>query len=178
MASRGQWSVDGIEPSVRERAEAAARRSGMSLNDWMNSAVGGRDPSPGEAQDVAEIHSRLDAIARQVELISQPINNPSRNEPGVARQLNDAISRLDARLSQITNQRSVPPPREPTWQASPPISPPQNPQMEFSIAEIVARQSELNGVAPQRSAAQMPAPSFVAPRIDMPAAPAMAWPSR
>ena len=44
MNSRVSWSVDGIDPSVRERAEAAARRAGMSLNDWLDSALG--DPTP------------------------------------------------------------------------------------------------------------------------------------
>ena len=40
MNSRVSWSVEGIDPSVRERAEAAARRAGMSLNDWLNSTLG------------------------------------------------------------------------------------------------------------------------------------------
>jgi localization factor PodJL len=167
MASRGQWSVDGLEPSVRERAEAAARQSGMSLNDWVNSAVGSQTAPAPDAREVAEIHHRLDAIARQVEQISQPFKQPSRSEPAVARQLNDAISRLDARLSQITNQRPVPPQREPAWEASPPLSPTDNPQ-EFSVAEIIARQGELNGN--RQTAARMPAPTFVAPQGDAPAA--------
>ena len=44
MNSRVSWSVDGIDPSVRERAEAAARRAGMSLNDWLNSTIGDSAP--------------------------------------------------------------------------------------------------------------------------------------
>src|ERR1700747_2014956 len=44
MNSRVSWSVDGIDPSVRERAEAAARRAGMSLNDWLNSTMGDAAP--------------------------------------------------------------------------------------------------------------------------------------
>ena len=40
MNSRVSWSNEGIDPSVRERAEAAARRAGMSLNDWINSTLG------------------------------------------------------------------------------------------------------------------------------------------
>ena len=136
MNSRVSWSVEGIDPSVRERAEAAARRAGMSLSDWLNSTMGDssppnfRDPSQQrpvmpsqETQDVADIHQRLDSITRQIEQISQPRprseisprseanprsetsprNDAPRNEPGVARQLNDAISRLDARLSQISS---------------------------------------------------------------------------
>ena len=85
MNSRVSWSVEGIDPSVRERAEAAARRAGMSLNDWLNSTLGNsapphfRDPydqrpaMPGQATpDVADIHQRLDSITRQIEQISQP----------------------------------------------------------------------------------------------------------
>src|SRR5665213_535068 len=123
MNSRVSWSIEGIDPSVRERAEAAARRAGMSLNDWLTSTIGGsappdfrsapeqrpRAPSK-ETRDVADIHQRLDSITRQIEQISRPPqrndalrNDAPRSEPGVARQLNDAISRLDARLAQISN---------------------------------------------------------------------------
>ena len=44
MNSRVSWSAEGIDPSVRERAEAAARRAGMSLNDWLNSTIGTSAP--------------------------------------------------------------------------------------------------------------------------------------
>ena len=63
-----------------------------------------------ESRDVADIHQRLDSITRQIEQISKPAprndaprGEAARGEPSVARQLNDAISRLDARLSQISN---------------------------------------------------------------------------
>ncbi len=95
MNSRVSWSVDGIDPSVRERAEAAARRAGMSLNDWLNSTLGEtaaaelprdltssvRSPTDSsriesqpsqESRDVADIHQRLDAITQQIERISKP----------------------------------------------------------------------------------------------------------
>ena len=123
MNSRVSWSVDGIDPSVRDRAEAAARRAGMSLNDWLNSNIG--DPPPDfraeprqaaysqQHRAVDDIHQRLDSITRQIEQIAKPRTeaprsngNAPRGEPPVARQLNDAISRLDARLSQITNPQA------------------------------------------------------------------------
>src|SRR5204863_5912295 len=75
MNSRVSWSVDGIDPSVRERAEAAARRAGMSLSDWLNSTIGDSTPpnfrgayeeAPAmpsqDRSDVADIHQRLDSI--------------------------------------------------------------------------------------------------------------------
>ncbi len=229
MNSRVSWSVEGIDPSVRERAEAAARRAGMSLNDWLNSTLGdSARPSfqspdsqrpydqpaamPGrEAPDVSDIHQRLDSITRQIEQISQPRargevprndaphsdaprSDAPRGEPGVARQLNDAISRLDARLSQISN----PAPRQAQMQdrqrqtemveraasqvyrPSPPLSPA---SFDFAIAEIAARQNELDAPAPRsmppRSAPPRAAatPAAMAPAMPMappmqPAAPA------
>ena len=220
MNSRVSWSVEGIDPSVRERAEAAARRAGMSLSDWLNSTIGDSappnfrnpaDPRPmapsQETREVADIHQRLDSITRQIEQISQPkprsdniprsdnssrsdnsprSDNSSRSDTprndapqGVARQLNDAISRLDARLSQISNPQAARPaqPQDRQRQAemveraaaqvytqnyrpAPPLSPA---SLDFAIAEIAARQSELD--APPR---QMP------PRSAPPTAPAMA----
>ena len=96
MNSRVSWSVDGIDPSVRERAEAAARRAGMSLSDWLNSTIGEsappnfRAPAPiarrsmpsQETRDVADIHQRLDSITRQIEQISRPAprNDAPRDE--------------------------------------------------------------------------------------------------
>ena len=118
MNSRALWSNEGIDPVVRERAEAAARRAGVSLSDWLNSALGDFGPanfhqpsdqrqaqSAQQGREVADIHQRLDAITRQIERISQgrQRQDAPRGEPPVARQLNDAIARLDARLAQISS---------------------------------------------------------------------------
>jgi localization factor PodJL len=193
MNSRVSWSAEGIDPSVRERAEAAAQRAGMSLNDWLNSTIGasapsdfrvpqGHAPLPSQdAKDVADIHQRLDSITRQIEQISKPAprNDVARNEPGVAKQLNDAISRLDARLSQLSDpaparqaqrqdtQRQTEKVERAAAQVYRP-SPPLNPgTLDFAIAEITARQSELDNFATR------PMP----PRSAPPIAPAMAQPA-
>jgi localization factor PodJL len=202
MNSRVSWSVDGIDPSVRERAEAAARRAGMSLSDWLNSTIGEtappsfrtpyEQPAPApampsqESRDVADIHQRLDSITRQIDQISRPTprndaprGEAPRGEPTVARQLNDAISRLDARLSQISNSAShqsqtqdkqrqaemVERAAAQVYRPSPPLSPA---SFDFAIAEITARQNELDGPPPR----QMPPRS--APPMMAPAAPPMA----
>lgn len=188
MNSRGSWNVEEIEPSVRERAEAAARRAGMSLTDWLNSSIGsagepaapaprasaGAPPSPQNTPEVAEIHQRLDTIARQIETISRPTE---RDQPPVARQLNDAISRLDERLSRITAPKPqaapqpqpsfVPPARPPV--AERPVAPaataapagrPSPSSLDSAIAEILARQSELET---GRTAPQPPFPAAARP---------------
>ena len=199
MNSRVSWSVEGIDPSVRERAEAAARRAGMSLNDWLNSTIGEATPpnfrSPPEARafapsaetrDVADIHQRLDSITRQIEQISQPKprsdmprGEAPRSEQAVARQLNDAISRLDARLSQISNPQAakqtqlqdkqrrtemVERAAAQVYRPSPPLSPA---SLDSAIAEIAARQNELDA----------PAPRPLPPRSAPPIAPSMAMPA-
>ena len=190
MNSRASWSVDGIDPSVRERAEAAARRAGMSLNDWLNSSIGDANPSnfrnggydprqPAYGQQhraVDDIHQRLDSITRQIEHISRPRAEAPRGngqqsggEP-VARQLTDAISRLDARLSQITNpaparqaerqdqQRQnemVERAAAQVYRNSPPLSPS---NFDSAIGEIAARMNELDG--PPRQMPPRHAPSM------------------
>src|SRR5947208_955035 len=175
MNSRVSWSAEGIDPSVRERAEAAARRAGMSFNDWLNSNLGEAPPDfpngyePRQAaysqqhRAVDDIHQRLDSITRQIEQISKPRaeapranGNAPRGEPAVARQLNDAISRLDARLSQISNpqparqaerqdrQRQsemVERAASQVYRNSPPLSPS---SFDSAIAEIAARMNELD----------------------------------
>ena len=181
MNSRVSWSFDGIDPSVRERAEAAARRAGMSLSDWLNSTLGDSAPAQlqrasqqrpampsQESRDVADIHQRLDSITKQIEQISRPAprdmprGEAVGGEPTVARQLNEAISRLDARLSQISNpaptrqaqmqekQRQadqVERAAAQVYRPSPPLSPA---SLDFAIAEIAARQNELDSPPPRQ----------------------------
>jgi len=179
MNSRVSWSVDGIDPSVRERAEAAARRAGMSLNDWLNSTIGASaapastPPSPvAPNRAVADVHQRLDSIARQIEQIARPLpRSETGREDGVTRQLNDAISRLDARLSQISTapgeksgqdkqreaEDAVERAANQMYRPSPPLSPA---SMDSAVAEIAARQSELDNPAP-RAMAPRNAPPIV-----------------
>lgn len=144
-----------------------------------------------ESREVADIHQRLDAITQQIERISKPAprQDPSRQdtprqdvsrEQGVARQLNDAISRLDARLSQISKPQQAPSPRQApvetrqrqadaveraaaqVYRSSPPLSPA---SFDVAVAEITARQSELDGFTPRQM------PPRAAPSIAPAAAP-------
>lgn len=184
MNSRVSWSIEGIDPSVRERTEAAARRAGMSLNDWLKSTIGNAAPpnfctsteqrfraASQENQDVTDIHQRLDSITRQIEQISRqvPHNDVSRSEQNVARQLNDAFSRLDARLSRISNptqatqakfqddQRQADMVERAASQSCRPSSPFSPTSLDRAIMEIAARQNELDGVASTPGATATPA---------------------
>ncbi|MEO9168573.1 MAG: hypothetical protein ABI230_09235, partial [Aestuariivirga sp.] len=42
------WSIKGIEPELREVAKTAARRSGMTLGEWLNSAINEQADAPPE----------------------------------------------------------------------------------------------------------------------------------
>ncbi|MGJ4890601.1 hypothetical protein ACQR1Y_20565 [Bradyrhizobium sp. HKCCYLRH3099] len=174
MNSRVPWSNEGIDPSVRERAEAAAQRAGMTLADWINSTLGASAPPDfrgshaprsappvsRDAREVADIHQRLDSIARQIEQMSRPgpRKDAPRDEQGVARQLNDAISRLDARLSQIstplraahTEDRFRGPDgvERAAAQLYRPAQPLSAGSFDVAVAEISARQSELDNARP------------------------------
>ena len=94
-----------MDPSVRER-------TGGAPGERIGAPAASRELSSRETRDLAEIHQRLDSIARQVEHLSQ--NPAARGENGVARQLGDAISRLDARLSHMAA-----PPEQSSYAAAP-----------------------------------------------------------
>jgi len=48
MKSGGPWNLRGLHPEAREAARAAARRSGMSVGEWLNSVIEPTDEEAGE----------------------------------------------------------------------------------------------------------------------------------
>src|SRR6185503_3454581 len=103
-----------------EGAAAATRPAGMSLGQWLNTKIAQPAPvqpayvppapqaAPMQAQaanSLSEIHQRLDGITRQIDQMSQRRAGMAAAAPtasGLANQLNDAISRLDMRLSNLS----------------------------------------------------------------------------
>ena len=78
------WSVKGIEPETREAAKEAARRSGMTLGEWLNSKIldsaeeaeslaASRHHRPSPAR--AETSIRLEDIAEQLSRIARREQN-------------------------------------------------------------------------------------------------------
>ncbi len=69
------WSVKGIRPEARETAREAARRSGMSLGDWLNSVIlhqAGQDTSDYDDDDtddheLSTVNQRLNDLTRRIE---------------------------------------------------------------------------------------------------------------
>jgi localization factor PodJL len=175
------WSVKGIWPEARETAMEAARRSGMSLGDWLNSVIihqatqEGIDPDAlahedddAYGDDVRSVHERLDDITRRIDKVAR--SGPAAYAPTRGRsdpdQIAELIGRLDRRLDQFANvTRPLPP------QMVPPLAPAVKlpPALDLAVAEISARQRALNGQflgqpAPARqTAAPAMAPAMRAP---------------
>lgn len=173
------WSVKGIRPEARETAREAARRSGMSLGDWLNSvilqqaAAAGTQPDTDDedfyGEDLTSVHQRLDDLTRKIDHFAR--TGPQAYAPKQVRdeneQLANLIARLDRRIDQfVSTARAMP-------QMAPPIAPamapyvpqqhvPQQPSMQppmpavqmppsldRAVAEISARQRALNGAPAQ-----------------------------
>ena len=112
------WHVKGVAPAARETAQEAARRSGLSVGEWLNTTIlGASGPSrPGALRAAAvderarerqgrpdpglsALNDRLDILTRQIDRL---VNSAPRNGgDGIPNQLATAISRLDQRLDQL-----------------------------------------------------------------------------
>ena len=86
------WSVKGIEPDVREAAKQAARRSGMTLGEWLNSTILEQaDDGPASQTESRPLLSRqvnptqnLERTASRLEDIAEQLAVLSRRETGSA----------------------------------------------------------------------------------------------
>ena len=155
------WSVKGIRPEARETAREAARRSGMSLGEWLNSVIlqqaaedGVRTPPPAydddedDGSEHAAVHRRLDDLTRRIEHFtrSAPVAGPEAYAPKRNRdeneQIADLIRRLDRRLDQFVNNSRPMTPRPTAMPAMPSAPPPAS--LDRAVAEIAARQRALN----------------------------------
>ena len=149
------WNVKGVRPEVRDSARQAARRSGMSVGEWLNHVIAERATTAPEEHD--DDFDERDSLhdARDVE----------------RERLTERIDRLDQRLGQILAKEPPAPAREIIYHADPraftppypapgyapqPASsyapPPQNGwhnSIEQAVAEISARAESLDApVAP------------------------------
>lgn len=184
------WSVQGIRPEARESAREAARRSGVSLGDWLNSViidsagqegVAPRQPAHEDDEffddgDLASVHARFDELARRIDRLGR--SGPAAYAPRRARadpeQIAELIERLDRRLDQFTT--AAPPIPAAVARYAPPgavyaAAAPSG--LDRAVAEISARQRALDGDAgrePLRPPQPMPpAPQLAPARAPLPA---------
>src|SRR3954469_18985997 len=87
MSAAAPWSVKGIDPKAREVAKDLARRSGMTLGDWLNRVILEDSAGPPEA----------------------PANEPGGKEPPADElgRFDAALERLAARIETAEHRSSV-----------------------------------------------------------------------
>jgi localization factor PodJL len=158
MNSGVQWSVKGLRPKARATAREAARRSGMSLGDWLNrvilhtAAEQGVDPGRHHEQggeDVSAVHSRLDDLTRRIDQLTR--RGPEAYAPPQHRAAHYA---------------------PPAHVQSPPMFAPAATfagRLDHAVAEIAARRRALNGEVTPAVAPPL-APQPVAPMMEQPPA--------
>ena len=137
------WRAKGIKAEARETAKEAARRAGVSVDDWMNSAIlqqaaqGGVNSPGGEhssGEAITGVHQRLDDLSRRVDHFTGS---------GVA----------------AYAPRHVRAPAAPIM-----APPPRPPELDRALAEIAARQHSLNSdPVPVRPIPKPLAPAAPAP---------------
>src|SRR5262245_12171643 len=115
------WNVTGVRPDARDVAREAARRSGMSVGDWLNSVIDiaagartrhrGQDMHqdlPAQAGDdqIARVYDRLDQMAHRLESLAQVAGARAQAEPADATggRFASAISQFDDRLDRLMSE--------------------------------------------------------------------------
>jgi len=111
------WHVKGVHPEARDTAFEAARRSGLSVGEWLNSVIldqaaeQGIDPQAERGwreHDYAALNDRLDDLNRQFERLARAHTAPARSEnPAAPQAITDALLRLDRRLAQLVEEGRI-----------------------------------------------------------------------
>jgi localization factor PodJL len=189
MKLGGPWNLRGLRPETREAARDAARRSGISVGEWLNSVIqqGGNDDDHGEPMRAPDYDDDYEDDWR-----SRPRRRRPEREAALAR---EDISEVNARLDRLTHQlermtrsnaarltggpapqprgRAPPLPRSRSGNRSAPDGPV---TVDTAAAEIAERQRTLYGdsapIAPPPEAPMAPQPAY-SPSIQAPPEPSV-----
>ena len=161
MTSGVPWQVEGVGREARESAREAARRSGMSVGEWLDSVISdrahGEQPKPppantaGAGSPSAQAGANLKGPSdqgRQIDQLSRLNAAKTYLRPGLRRDeppspLGDVISQLDRRLDQLL---TPPGSREGERQGAQP-SADRSKSLELALLEIGERQRALQAEA-------------------------------
>ncbi|MGE0563775.1 MAG: hypothetical protein AB7O50_04605 [Pseudolabrys sp.] len=167
------WGLKGIKPAARDAAKEAARRAGMSLDDWLNSAIAHSAAQIGVQQQGQPLAHYPAAAGSQYDP-NTPL--PPGQRPAHAPRGPEAYAPPHLRAVRHQTTAALPHlPKAPALQ--PAMQPPRPPvrwaqDIDHAVAEIAARQQALGGVplrqpamhqAPPRPAARRQAPVFAPP---------------
>ena len=109
------WHVKGVDRDAQETAREAARRSGLSVGEWLNSVIHDQaaaagvqndpDPPSYRGDDYSTVNERLDDLSHQLDQIARNRQGtpPPDNAP-TSHRIAEAILRLDKRLDQLVHE--------------------------------------------------------------------------
>ena len=81
MNKAAPWSIKGVDFDAREAAREAARRSGMSLGDWLNNVIAEEAAAAGVDVESINDSDRLEAVtARLAQLSKRPQGRAARRD--------------------------------------------------------------------------------------------------
>jgi localization factor PodJL len=188
MKSGGLWNLRGLRPEAREVARDAARRSGMSVGEWLNTVImrSGGDSEPTRSADYRDDDDWRDDYRAERRYEYRPREPRSRRdrdyeresalerEANVAREefgeVHDRLDRLPHQHERIARSDGprltgapMPPRRRAPAMAWPrPVPPPPasgaSAAVDDAVAEIAERQRALYGEAPAAAPPAEPAP--------------------
>ena len=101
MTAGAPWSVKGIDPKAREIAKDLARRSGMTLGEWLNQVILEDGPIPEEPPP-----SRYAAYGREAPPSFRRIETPDHPGDEISR-VTEALDRLSSRIEAAENRSTL-----------------------------------------------------------------------
>jgi localization factor PodJL len=108
------WNVEGVRPRAQETARTAARRSRVTVGEWLDSAIieravddgidlpGTHDDGDRPRADLAAINDRLTHLTKQLDRIERTGGSTQLNER--SREDRDAIAHLDQRIDHVITE--------------------------------------------------------------------------
>ena len=106
MTAAGPWSVKGIDPKAREIAKDLARRSGLTLGEWLNQMIiEGGEPEAEAPPGAPEPRRPLDDLYREAQVRRMGAETRAHDETE-AQRLTRALETLATRV-EAAEQRSV-----------------------------------------------------------------------
>lgn len=99
MSAAAPWSVKGIDPKAREIAKDLARRSGLTLGDWLNQRIldesGGDDAAPASPIASDELEHLRDILGRLSEQVDTAERRSTLAISGIDQRVFAVLSRLE-----------------------------------------------------------------------------------
>ncbi|QCK84363.1 hypothetical protein E8L99_00390 [Phreatobacter aquaticus] len=103
------WSVKGVDHDAREAAKEAARRSGMSLGEWLNTMIVDRADSVDAPADLSAVARRLDGLTQKLDAVTRRGSETAIPRGHAGGDTSEIVRALDAvaRLAELSERRSA-----------------------------------------------------------------------